>query len=377
MCLIVQTKQILFELPKLKMQRRRQKLPSKGALRSGLHPLFYSPDLTQLVLSHLSAEHLCICSMVCTKIKDAIDTFDPLMQVFANDLRWWGSPCKYDQSDKIVPFHALESRFHLEMTHTEERRQLLWRMHMIPMVNMKCCMRMELKVSVENAIADTVVLSGNSLRVKKCLERKHVSIDVIAWKVTRITHTHNSKHSFLGPMGSVSLCAIDYISNDPNVTLMIKYPIVVTLHDVPVDHLANRPFSFRGLWVMRNVINCMHCHQRTPSVVSCDVETMNHGVLCTHCWNHLYVKEPQLARKWRINPLLVADIRRAHFCDSFNGFVRSMVNPTQPYKCLLKSKIAQNFGHASWTSFIQNNYKSSLSNKWGRKKIFYVSNKWF
>ena len=210
-------------------------------------------------------------------------------------------------------------------------------MNMLPVRGAKVYMRMELVIPV---LDGSVVISGDPDRVHKCMTQKKISIDVTIWKVNRVELLHKPQpdNQCLGPLGSVTLCVSDYICNDSRLRCTIKYPILVTFHDVPVGADSRRQLSCRMLWVMRGTIMCMHCHTRTPFFTSCDVEQADHRSICRTCYDLLYVREEQLSRKWQIGQLSVEGVPRAHFVDYPTGVV-SFVRPPTPIRCLLKSNI--------------------------------------
>lgn len=353
--------------------RKTKAEPRARSQHRSLSKLFEEPDLLQLVLSRLSAEQLCLCSMVCSRMKSTIDTCLPLLQQFARDLRWWGTPFPHESVS--LCFDTDKGHYSQEVQHTESARQIMWQLNIIPIVNMRVCMRMCLYLPLGDG---GIAVFGDPDRVQKAYARKRVSIDVLEWKITRV-HVTDATHAgkpFLGPLGSVSLCVTEYISNDVRLQLDVKYPLIATFHDVPVgDVRCFCPLSYRRLWVMRGVRNCMHCHERAPAFRSCDVETADHSVLCNNCLDLLYVREEQLPRKWRLRKLSVYGIRRAHFVTHDNRAL-SYATPHTPVPHLLKSSIARSRGHDSWITFIQQNHKFS-HNKYARKSRFGFESGWF
>lgn len=353
--------------------RKRKTKPASAGAQShrSLNKLFAESDLAQLVLSHLSAEKLCLCSMVCSHFKSMTDTCLPLQQHFARDLRWWGNPCS--QTSTSVCFDKANGRFSLELRHTESARQILWQLNAIAIVNMRLSMRMGLYLPLDDG---GITLSGDPDRVLKTWARRRVSIDVLEWKINRVHHTDAKRKPFLGPLGSVSLCVSEYISNDPRVQLDIKYPLVVTFHDVPLGDVKDScPLTYRRLWVMRGVRHCMHCHERPPAFQSCDVEEADHSVLCRHCLDLLYVREDQLPRKWRLRKLSVYGIPRAHFV-AHDSRALSYATPHTPAPHLLKSNIARSRGYDSWISFIRHNHKFSQRTLPSKSRFSFFSG-WF
>lgn len=361
-------------------KRKPKAAPPPPRPHGALRKVFDEADLAVLVLTHLSAEQLCLCSMVCSRLKSTVDSSLPLQQQFARNLRWWGAPASHNQYTQhnqhpanLASFNEQKSHFCLQVTHTENARQVLWQLNTRPVVNMRLTMRMDLFLSLAD---ERIGLSGDPERVRKMRARQRASIDVLEWKVTSVAFTDSRPKPFLGPLGAMTLCVSEYVCNDPRVQLCIKYPIMVTFNDVPVGDVAGFcPLTYRRLWVMRGVRHCMHCHERPPSFRSCDVEAADHSVLCKHCLDLLYVREDQLPRKWRLRKLSVLGVRRAHFVVHSQSAL-SFASPAAPLPHLLKSSIARLLGHESWVSFIKNNHRFSLKSG-GRRSRFSFSCRWF
>ena len=354
-------------------KRKTKPGPAPARAHGALRKVIDENDVLQLVLTHLSAEQLCLCSMVCSRLKSAIDGSLALQQQFARNLMWWGGPASYDSpTDNLVTFNEAKSHFCHHVTHSESARQMLWQLNVRPVVNMRVSMRMDLFLP----LGEGVRLAGDPDRVRRMEARKRASIDVLEWKVLRVAFTDSRPMSFLGPLGAITLCVSEFTCNDPRVQLSIKYPIMVTFNDVPVgDVVPSYPLGYRRLWVMRGVRNCMHCHERPPFFQSCDVGAADHSVLCKHCLDLLYVREDQLPRKWRLRKLSVLGVPRAHFVQHCNHAL-NFATPAVPLRHILKSNIARLLGHDSWISFIKDNHRFSLK-KSGRRSRFSFSCRWF
>ena len=102
--------------------RKTKAEPRARSQHRSLSKLFEEPDLLQLVLSRLSAEQLCLCSMVCSRMKSTIDTCLPLLQQFARDLRWWGTPFPHESVS--LCFDTDKGHYSQEVQHTESARQI-------------------------------------------------------------------------------------------------------------------------------------------------------------------------------------------------------------------------------------------------------------
>jgi len=350
---------------------KRKTKASAAPARAALSKIFEENDVLQLVLAYLSAEQLCLCSMVCSRLKFAVDDSLVLQQQFAYNLRWWGAPASYDSpTNHLLTFNEAKSHYYHEVTHTESARQMLWQLNIRAVINMRVCMRMDLFLPLDNGVS----LHGDPDRVRKMQARKRASIDVLQWKVTRVAYTHSRPMSFLGPLGAITLCASEFTCNDPRVQLSIKYPVIVTFNDVPVGDVSYQ-LSYRRLWVMRGVRHCMHCHERPPAFQSCDAGAADHNVLCKHCLDLLYVREEQLPRRWHIRRLSVLGVPRAHFVQHSNHAL-NFAAPAVPLRHILKSNIARLLGHDSWISFIKDNHRFSLKKSKCRSR-FNFSPRWF
>jgi hypothetical protein len=374
--------------PRTAPAHKRRKKPAtkwaqvKASSGDHLRKILDNTDMAQLVLAHVSAEHLCLCSMVSRSLKSFVDKLCPLQETFARDLRWWGGLNRI--GGEHVTLDKEEGRLRLTVTHTEPCRQILWQLNMLPMKGAKVHMRMQLLIPMD----DSVVISGDPDRVQKCMTRKQISIDVTIWKVNRVHRPpdhdrvhrppdHDPVNHFLGPLGSVTLCVSDYICNDSRLRCTIKYPILVTFKNVPVANPSGRTLSWRMLWAMRGTIMCMHCHNRTPNFTSCDVDQADHRSICKTCYDLLYVREEQLARKWQIAQLSVKGVPRALFVDHLLGCV-SYARPCTPMRSLLKSNIARHFGCDSWVDFIKNNHtRWTPARRRVKKSRFGFGNRWF
>lgn len=75
-------------------KRRKKPAPNSAPVQASsgdhLRKILDNTDMAQLVLAHVSAEHLCLCSMVSRSLKSFVDKLGPLQEIFARDLRWWG-----------------------------------------------------------------------------------------------------------------------------------------------------------------------------------------------------------------------------------------------------------------------------------------------
>ena len=97
-------------------------------------------------------------------------------------------------------FDEEKAHYTQELRHTESASQILWQLKATPIVNMRVSMRMGLYLQLGDA---GIALSGNPVRVPETWARRRV-----------------------------------YTSNDPKLQLDIKYPVMVTFHDVPVGNVV-------------------------------------------------------------------------------------------------------------------------------------------
>jgi hypothetical protein len=362
--------------------------------RHGLRNIFEEQDIAQQVFNHMSAEQLCLCSIVCKSFKNIVDTSMPLLQKFAQDLQWHGGAHVWSEKEEgIVRFNKKNMQFNHDIDIRDSSRLLLWRYNVDPLVGIKIRMRVHFHIPLyepqqrENPWGISV--SGCPTRVQLAYERGRVSIDATEWKILSITEKEEQPDStFLGRTVRLRSSVSDFTCNDGKLRLLIPFPIVFLFHNVPVAHkpligTIERKLTYRMLWVMRGIRQCMHCHQRPSAFQSHNAVHAEHSVLCTHCCDLLYVREEQLRRKWKINTAAVTEVRRVHFVECFQTTV-SYVTPRNPLPCLCKRDIATLFGHDSWAGFIQNNHlrKTSLQNntRWpakAEKAKFYFRNRWF
>ena len=388
-------------MPRKQMPRKRQTTLPAPAPRSrhGLRSIFEDPDITQQVFNHMSPEQLCLCSIVCKSFKNTVDTALPLMQKFARDLQWHGGTHVWSEKEEgIVRFNSRSMQFNHDVRIRDNSRLLLWRYNADPVVGMKIRMRVHFHVplyerQVQGENPRNVSVSGDTSRVMLAYARGRVSIDATEWKIIGITEIDTEgdpgEHApyFLGRTVTLRCSVSDYTCNDPKLSLQIPFPIVFFFHNVPVAHKPllkhERQLTYRMLWVMRGIRQCMHCHQRPRSLQSHDAAHAEHRVLCTHCLDLLYVREEQLRRKWKISATAVTEVRRAHFVECFETTV-AYVLPRNPLPCLCKRDIATLFGHDSWAGFIQNNHlrKASLQSntRWpakAEKSKFHFRPRWF
>lgn len=328
-------------------------------------------DLAHVVLNHVCARDLLKCSMVCKHLRKLVDKF--FANVFAQDLLWWGV---FERAGRVVThfrdaaemsvasWNGDDLRFELETSATSASAQTMWLLNASPAINVVVRMRLQILVPTDNS---HVHLSGESKVVQKVVERGKASVDVLEWRIMSV----NTGATF----STLTLAATEFAHNSPRVGLVLGAPVMLTVHNVPVQK-----WTYRCLWVMRGVRRCMYCRQRWRVTQSYDVRHTTHRVLCTHCIEHLYVRESQLARRWRVRDKL-HKVPRAHFVNSFMGAPTSLW-PRTPEKFLLKEDIAAFFNYASWSEFIVNNHKHIRPvRRWVREDsenaVFMFSSHWF
>lgn len=329
-------------------------------------------DVVHTVLSHVCAEDLVKCSMVCKHLRILVDKF--FANVFARDLMWWGS---FEQSPGIfthpddandmsfASWNKNDGQFDLTTSATSCTAQTMWMLNTCLDINVLVRMRLQIMLPANNS---HVHLHGEDNYVQKILQRGHASVDVLAWRIMNIQGLNNA--------ATVTLFATEFSHNSTRVKLVLGAPVVLEVHNVPVQR-----WPYRCLWVMRGVRKCMNCHQRLRVMQCADVRHTEHRVLCTHCIEHFYVRQSQLRRRWRVRSILI-DVQRFCFVNCFMGAPTTLW-PRVPERLLLKQDIAEYFKCASWSEFIANNHKHSnpQSRRWLRRDTdrskFKFSSYWF
>ncbi len=138
--------------------------------------------------------------------------------------------------------------------------------------------------------------------------------------------------------------------------------IVVTFENVPVLH---RLIPHRVLCVIKCNSKCMHFHQCVSKWQSV-VVMPEHRVLCSVCMEELFVNEQRLQTKWKINVRFPADdslVCHCFFVRSWNYNPHSNLKLEKNNVFLLKSSVAQELGHATWTKLLQFNKKHISTGK--------------
>jgi hypothetical protein len=254
--------------------------------------------------------------------------------------------------------------FDLQTCATSSAAQTMWMLNTCPKINVVVRMRLQILLPTDNS---HVHLTGESKYVQKIVQRGHASVDVLAWRIMAVERGHTN--------ATLCLSATEFSHNNTRVRLVLGAPVMLKVHNVPVQS-----WTYRCLWVMRGVRRCMNCHQRWRVMQSADARHTTHRVLCTHCIQHLYVRESQLGRRWRVRDKLVT-VPRAHFVNCFMGAPTTLW-PRVPEKLLLKQDVAAFFKYASWSEFIQNNHKHTRpARRWGgnnsENPCFLFSSHWF
>lgn len=364
---------------------------ARGSKRSrrekGLSPmhrlseLFAFDDLALLVLEFLQSRELLMCSMVSVRLRRVVD--GSCSSVFAPDLTWW---LNTQPGPESVHFSKSRCRFVLEHSLLERSlgfdwpdkgwtpRQKMWLLSNSARIGNTVCMRSNITFY---ALSPHLKLHGEEKHVQKIMQRKRISVDVLAWTITRMcTDPKDSRLQIL------TMAAKDYRHNDPKVDLRVSAPIVLTLLHVPkTGHLTLPQLSLRVLWVMRGIRHCMFCKQRPRSVQSFDTPHAAHRVLCSHCLELLFVAAKQLTRKWKVSlpkTLSVDQVPRVHYQQCFSG-APTHCWPAKNEDYLLKQDVAKFFKQPTWEAFIENNHSRSKSRRWGGRsqEKFYFCNRWF
>jgi hypothetical protein len=338
-----------------------------------LGELLLESDIVHVVLAHLSAPELLLCSMTCRTLLKRIDASKD--SAFNQHLRWWYS--HHDlwrkESQVLKPSEdgsAYKSTVQLEYFDV----QYLWLLNMVPIRGARVQMRMQLHLSL-----DAVELSGEAKDLDHLRKVGHVSMDVVEWEVLKVTRKETPsspssprfRHVRSGVLGEVRMRVINYVHLFRPVHLIVNKPVIFTFQNVPI---TDDPMSYRELYVIKCVYNCMHCHERLRRWVSVDAAQPEHRALCSLCLDHLFVEEKHLEKKFKCyltracwnpqqkifeKPPVFATLQnmRVHFVECMYGASTCTISKT-PKVMMLKGDVASFNGYASWTHFLACNHKS-------------------
>ena len=340
-----------------------------------LGTILLDKDLCSMVLSYLTVKELLLASMVCRSFMETIDASKN--SPFNCQLRWWGnfsSPWmkRLDTITCEPDGRAYRNNIVVEGVDV----QYMWLLNVWPTKGSRVQMRLGLNLTL-----DQVEVSGNEKAVQRIHDAKVVHIEVVEWEIIKIQHQSTpdteAHRQFKwvrgGELADFRLRCISFVPGMFSVDVRIKVPLIITFQNVPVP---SEILSYRKLCVVRCMYNCMHCHQRPRKWVSVDTKEVNHRVLCSLCFQNLYVEEKVMERKYKCpldgrtpgkrrsqktTPLPSTDTLehlRVHYVEAYSG-MPSRVHSIVPLVVMDKSRVAQHFGFSSWTEFLALNYRRS------------------
>lgn len=354
---------------------RTKKTPETPQAPTVLGAVFDEWDLAITVFERLTPMQLRMCSMVCTRFVRAIDS--SVSNAFAAQLPWWGS-CRTSWLGRgLMKFDHEKLQFHYTHAEQDVGEQLMWLLNTSLKVGRVVHMRMHIRLPLQGLMQ----MSGDAKQIAKIEGLGEVSVDVLQWKILKIeTQEHQdlalrSVSNTPLSLVKVRMSVLEFTHNNPKVALKIPFPLVVAFANVPAPA---SPRSYRELWVVRGCTMCMHCHQRPKALQSYDCKETRARVLCKLCWEHLFVLESSLVRKWKINRRLPESVPRTHFIECFAGGV-ARVWPKHPLQCVEKQCVAEAFGHDSWADLLQNNCRFARKRPGTSVQApkFYFNNRWF
>lgn len=317
-------------------------------------------DYHDMVFSKLSPRHLILCSMVCKTFLHAIDKTDGTF--FYDCLPWWLRNFSYArapvlenrQEQKMVPYRQDKQIYEDQFVIENSEHQSLWAFNMISTKGAKVKMRMTLRINL-----DFVKLTGEDKYVNMVKTQGFAHIDTLDWEVRSVTkQNHLSERSTVcrGDNMRVRMKLLKFMGNDKRVQLEIMRPVMIDFDNVPV---LDKPLSYRNLCVMKCMQKCMHCIERTAKWMSVDVDEPHHRILCSTCFDQLYIIEASMKSKWKCtrqinNDTTQSAVPRNVFFLCYKG-APSRLLPGKPLVCMQKEKVAQSLGHSDWTMFLQEN----------------------
>jgi hypothetical protein len=349
--------------------RKKGRTNPVSALRSEIVPaIMLQQDVLNLICEKLSVNDLLLCSLVCRVFLRTIDA--NIKTFFNKSLRWWSifEATYYNDPDSQVVTYNTQREQYEQLQIVIPKWHNMWLMHTVPRVGAIVHMRMHLQIAL-----DYVVLSGKDNDVNAIRDRGVALMDALEWEIMHVRPSPELSTLCRGSTSQIQMQVIGFIHNNRRVSLKMLRSIVVTFQNVPV---LDRAIPHRALCVMKCVRQCMHCHQRTIKWQSLDVVHPEHRVLCSVCFDELFVDEKKMLTKWKIKSILPAEannvLRRS-------VFTRRMTNrPTVGIVCLLKLEVAEALGHSNWAKLLEHNRRSTKRPKQPTNRFshFYFSTRW-
>jgi hypothetical protein len=325
---------------------------SGGGQHSVMQRVLQNLDIMRHTFHLMPASVLLRCTLVCRSFRATIDT--GVTGEFERHLRWTGFFMDKWASTNgalcCVDFDAERSALRASVHVAQQAVQYMWRLNVIPKVENYVYMHMRMYLPLAH-----VNVSGDPKRIERLQAQGDVSIDVRKWQIVEKQQDGDSTGAVPGSLGRLQLKAVWFAHNSP-VKLQVDHDILVDFHNVPVDPQA---LNYRSLCVMRCVLVCMHCHQRSPKWQSLDVKHAHHRVLCSICYETLYVPVTQLQSKWKIREKMrLQAASRAHFVHR-QVHLNHRVSPDTPVEGMLKQEVAELLDYTSWAALLHGNHRRS------------------
>jgi hypothetical protein len=342
-----------------------------------LGAMLLDKDLCSIVFSHLSVKELLHASMVCRSFMETIDAFKN--SPFNCQLRWWGNfSSPWVKKLDTVTCGPDGTAYRQNILLDEVDVQYMWLLNVMPKKGSRVQMRTALNLTL-----DQVELKGPAKSVERIRDAKFISIEVLEWEIIKIQHQPTQDPQKFrgfdwvrrGLLADFRMRVISFVPSAFSIDAILTVPIIITFQNVPV---LDEILTYRQLCVVRCMYNCMHCHQRARKWLSVDTKQTNHRVLCSLCFQTLYVEEKVMHRKYKChldgrmpgqrrtltnappgNPSTLENLR-VHYVEALFG-INSRVLCKVPMVVMEKSKVAQHLGFSSWTEFLASNYRRPKS----------------
>jgi hypothetical protein len=338
-----------MKLARMRMQRR-----SGGTRRARvtLGCLLEHTDVAMLIVQRMNAYEALVCSMTCRRLRSLVDRY--ATNAFQSNLqmRLWSPvqkmpmPCEIHERYGYLHFEyhvRAEDWYKIAKTCTSQRGSI------VPLV----CV---FQIPLENLVCSEVSSAAR--------RRNTVSVEVAEWKLadaSRVEPWNKLADARLQWLASVTrkhrlvLQARKFCVLDTGVKAHLARALVLTVHGAPLL----RSMTPRARFVFNNVHNCMHCHQRKRAVETLDGTRPELAVLCTTCWQELFVTLAHLKSRYKAHTIRQYEASLAacdvvHYTSSKHEY--SMFTSSPPRKhtaCVLKSELASAFACASWEHFLR------------------------
>jgi hypothetical protein len=338
-----------MKLTRMRMQRR-----GGGTRRANvtLGCLLEHTDVATLIVQRMNAYEALVCSMTCRRLRSLVDRYATNAFQTNLQMRLWSPvqkmpmPCEIHERYGYLHFEyhvRAEDWYKIAKTCTSQRGST------VPLV----CV---FQIPLENLVCSEVSSAAR--------RRNTVSVEVAEWKLadaSRVEPWNKLADARLEWLASVTrkhrlvLQARKFCVLDTGVKAHLARALVLTVHGAPLL----RSMTPRARFVFNNVHNCMHCHQRKRAVETLDGTRPELAVLCTTCWQELFVTLAHLKSRYKAHTIRQYEASLAacdvvHYTSSKHEY--SMFTSSPPRKhttCVLKSELASAFACASWEHFLR------------------------